>query len=290
MLIKGSIVAVVTPFLQGNIDNNSFMKLIDYHLENETDGIVVCGTTGEAATLSDEEFCMVVKNAAEKINGRIPLIVGTGMNDTEKTIARTRLAAEAGAQSALVVTPYYNKPGPEGLTRHFAKVADSSPIPVILYNVPSRTGINMIPSVVSRLYEHKNIIAIKEASGNVGQSADIIKSCPGFPLLSGDDKINLPLLAIGGRGAISVVANLVPKEFHKMFESWSTDANVSLDIYYKYLRLCDLLFIETSPAPVKYALMKMGLIKSHEVRLPLSELSNDSARILENELQKVGLI
>ncbi|MBU1219596.1 4-hydroxy-tetrahydrodipicolinate synthase [Myxococcota bacterium] len=290
MLIKGSIVAVVTPFLQGKLDNDSFLKLINYHLENETDGIVVCGTTGEAATLSDDEFCTVVKNAADKIGGRIPLIVGTGMNDTEKTIVRTRLAAEYGAQTALVVTPYYNKPGPEGLARHFTKVADSSPIPVILYNVPGRTGINMSPSVVSRLYEHKNIIAIKEASGNVGQAADILKLCPGFPLLSGDDKINLPLLAIGGQGAISVVANLVPKEFHKMFDCWSSNSSESLDIYYKYLRLCDLLFIETSPAPVKYALMKMGLIKSHEVRLPLSELSNESARILENELEKVGII
>ncbi|MBN2725004.1 MAG: 4-hydroxy-tetrahydrodipicolinate synthase [Deltaproteobacteria bacterium] len=290
-VLKGSIVALVTPFFDGKVDFESFGRLVDYHLENKTDALLVCGTTGEAATLTDEEYGEVLRFVSGRASGIVPVIAGTGLNDTEKTVERTRLAAEEGYDYALVVTPYYNKPTQNGLVAHYSHVAENSDIPVILYNVPSRTGINLLPSTVSELAVLPGIYGIKEASGSVGQGAEILASVKNFPLFSGDDKINLPLVAIGGSGSISVVSNIIPMEFSRMFSLWwEGDHDRSLELYYKYLRLCDLLFIETNPVPAKAALEMMNLIRSSEVRLPLVKMKDSSIAILKEELGRLEII
>ncbi|MBU1536027.1 4-hydroxy-tetrahydrodipicolinate synthase [Myxococcota bacterium] len=271
MKLQGSIVALVTPFHNEQICWNSFERLVSFHRKNGTHGILVAGTTGEAATLSLEEYSQLLKTARELVGPSFPLLAGTGSFSTKATMERTALAAELGADVALVVTPYYNKPTQSWLVKHFTAVADSAPIPVLLYNVPSRTGVNMLPPAVLELAGHPNIIGVKEASGSCGQAADILKYAPDdFILLSGDDKINYPLMAMGAKGAISVVANVVPGPFSAFMEaSLAGDSQAALSAYYSLLELCDALFIETNPAPTKAALHAMGLISSPELRSPL---------------------
>ncbi len=271
MQLQGSIVALVTPFNNGEICWESFDRLIALHLEQGTHGILVAGTTGEAATLSPSEYAAILDRARGQIGGRVPLLAGTGSFSTAATIERTLLASQHGADVALVVTPYYNKPTQPWLVRHFAAVADASPIPVLLYNVPSRTGVNMLPPAVLELSAHPNIIGVKEASGSCGQAADILKYVPeGFVLLSGDDKINFPLMAMGAKGAISVVANVIPGPFAAFMEAALEGRHAdALRDHFTFLELCDALFIETNPAPAKAALHAMGIITSPELRPPL---------------------
>jgi 4-hydroxy-tetrahydrodipicolinate synthase len=292
MKLAGSIVALVTPFNNGKICKKSLLSLLDFHLQAKTDAILIAGTTGEAATMDIDEYGLLLKTAVVNIGGKVPVLAGTGLNDTSQTIARGNLAAELGADYALVVTPYYNKPTQRGLLEHFTKVADNSPIPVILYNVPSRTGVNMVPDTVIKLSAHPNIVGVKEASGNAGQAADIINGTPSeFALFSGDDKINLPLMSIGARGAISVVANVIPGYFRD-FIHYALDKNSAQaqKAYYRLLELSDVLFIETNPAPAKFMLYKTGKIISHELRLPLTSVGESSEIILTKVMKSLELI
>ena len=289
MYLKGSIVALVTPFLNGEIDWDSLENLIELHLKSGTNAILAAGTTGEAAVMTESEYKKVISFIAEKTEGKIPVLAGTGLNDTQATIRRTKIAADSGANYALTVTPYYNKPGHQGLLAHYTTIADESPIPVVLYNVPSRTGINMQPKTVLELAEHPNIRGIKEASGNVGQAAEILSEAPkGFNLYSGDDKINYPLMTMGAAGAISVVANIVPSFFAKSMHLFEEQKyNEAREMYFKLLKLSEVLFIETNPAPAKAALHLAGVIKSLELRLPLTTLSEASLEVLSEALNEL---
>ncbi|MCK4463155.1 MAG: 4-hydroxy-tetrahydrodipicolinate synthase, partial [Candidatus Omnitrophica bacterium] len=249
-MFKGSYVALVTPFKDdGKIDEKKFKELIEFHIENGTDGLVPCGCTGEAATLHYEEQKRLIKLAVEIVNKRIPVVAGTGSNSTEEALDLTRYAKKVGSDGALIITPYYNKPTPEGQSRHYAKIAKEADIPIMLYNVPSRTGISMKPEIVARLSKIDNIVAIKEASGNMDQVSQILSLCE-ITVLSGDDSLTLPMMAIGAKGVVSVVANIIPKEVHDMVSAYlDGNINVAKNTHYKILSLCKAMFIETNPIP-----------------------------------------
>jgi 4-hydroxy-tetrahydrodipicolinate synthase len=283
MPLQGSIVALVTPFKNGEIDDKSLLKLLDFQIESKTDGILIAGTTGEAATLSAKEFEYLLKLSVKHINGRLPVLAGTGSNNTSETIKRTKLAAECGADYALVVSPYYNKPTDEGIFLHYKKIAENSSIPVILYNVPSRTGSDMSVDVIVKLSSLPNIIGIKEASGNVSKAAKIIAKTPeDFSLFSGDDGSNFPIIAVGGKGAVSVVANVIPAYFSQSINlALEKNWDEARKIYHNLHELCAALFIETNPAPAKAALHTLGIIDSPEVRLPLAPATPNATNILK---------
>ena len=273
-MFKGSIVAIVTPFKNGKVDEKALGDLIDWHIKQGTDAIVPCGTTGESATLDYEEHYRVIQFTVEAVNKRVPVIAGTGANATDETIMITREAKKAKADAALIVAPYYNKPTQEGLYRHYKAVAEAVKIPIILYNVPGRTAVNMLPPTVARLAEIKNIVAIKEATGDMKQVSEVIRLCGNkITVLSGDDFTTLPLMALGGKGVISVVANVAPKLVSQMCALW---ANGKFDearkLHYKLEPLNASMFIETNPIPVKTALAMMGKIQE-EFRLPLCEMA-----------------
>ncbi|MCK5287232.1 MAG: 4-hydroxy-tetrahydrodipicolinate synthase, partial [Thermodesulfovibrionia bacterium] len=220
-MFRGSIVAIVTPFKDGKVDENALSRLIEWHISEGTNAIVPCGTTGEASTLDYDEHYRVIELTMNTVQGRIPVIAGTGANSTDETIMMTEKAKEMGADGALLVTPYYNKPTQEGLYRHYKKVAEKVDIPIILYNVPSRTGVNLLPQTVARLSEIKNIVGIKEATGDMKQVSEVIRLCGDrLTVISGDDFTTLTLLALGGKGAISVLANIVPRSVSMMFTAW----------------------------------------------------------------------
>ncbi len=290
-MFKGAIVAIVTPFKDNKIDEESFKKLIEFQIGSGTDAIVPCGTTGESATLSYEEHERVIDIAVEAVNGRVPVIAGTGSNNTEEAIKLTKYAEKVKADAALLITPYYNKPTQEGLYLHFRKIAESVSIPLILYNVPSRTGINMLPETVARLSEIENVVGIKEASGSLQQASEIIRLCGNkISLLSGDDFIVLPILSVGGKGVISVVSNVAPKDMAELYDFFvDGDINRARELHYKLLPLTKGLFLETNPIPVKTALALMGMI-SNEIRLPLSPMSGTNLDKLKNILREYGLI
>jgi len=292
-MLKGSIVALVTPFdSQGRINEDEFKKLIDWHIENKTDGILVCGTTGESATLAHPEHRKIVKLAVTHVNKRIPIVAGCGSNSTQEALDLTAYAEEVGADYSLVITPYYNRPTQEGLYQHFKKIADSVNIPIIIYNVPSRTGSNILPETVARIYKDcKNIIGIKEASGSLDQITKIMALVDDkFLLFSGSDEINLPILSVGGAGAISVVANIMPKETHDLVANF-LEGNLAearrLQLYlYDIIKA---LFIETNPIPVKTALGLMKMIVPN-MRLPLCKMSAANLDKLKTILKKYKLI
>lgn len=290
-MFRGSIVALVTPFRNGRIDEDALRELIEFQIQGGTSAIVPCGTTGESATLDFEEHKNVVDITVDAVKNRIPVIAGAGGNSTSEAIELTEHAKKAGVDATLQVTPYYNKPSQEGLYRHFKAIAEAVPLPQVLYNVPGRTSINMLPDTVARLAELKEVVAIKEASGNLGQMAEIMSLAGDkITLLSGDDNITLPVLAIGGKGVISVAANIVPADTANLVMAWE-DGNVeeARRLYYKLLPLCQAMFYETNPVPVKTSLALMGKI-ADELRLPLAPLSPGNLERLKKALRDYGLI
>jgi len=290
-MFSGSIVALVTPFKDGKFDEQTYTKLIEWHISHGTNGIVPCGTTGEASTLDFEEHYRVIEVAVKAAGKRIPVIAGTGANATSEAIDITKKAKELGADGALLVTPYYNKPTQEGLYRHYKAVADAVNIPLVLYNVPGRTAVNLLPSTVARLTECRNIVAVKEASADLKQISELIRLCGDrIAVLSGDDFTTLPIMALGGRGVISVTANVVPKAVSDMCSAWSM-GNIAeaRALHFKLDPVNTAMFIETNPIPVKTALALMGKIRE-EFRLPLCEMSSANKEKLKVVLQNAGII
>jgi len=290
-MFKGAMVALVTPFKDGKVDETGLRALIEFQLHNGTEGIVPCGTTGESATLSLAEHERVVEITIETVAKRVPVIAGTGSNNTIEAVRLTRHAEKAGADGALLITPYYNKPTQEGMYQHYRKVAEETGIPLLLYNVPGRTSVNLLPETIARLAQLKNIVGIKEATGSLQQISDTIKFCPEeFSVLSGDDFVTFPLLAVGGRGVISVTSNIVPKDVSslcKFFEKG--DYAEARRLHYQLLPLNNAMFFETNPIPVKTALWLMGKI-SPELRLPLAPMSSANLEKLKKVLRDYGLI
>lgn len=290
-MFKGSIVAIITPFKEGKVDEETYRKLIEFQIENNTSAIVPCGTTGESATLSIEEHSRVIDIAVEAVNKRVPVIAGTGGNSTSEAIELTLHAKKAGADATLQVTPYYNKPSQEGLFRHYTAIADAVPLPQVLYNVPGRTGVNLLPETVARLAERPEIVAIKEASANLGQMAEIVRLAgENLTLISGDDNLTLPILSIGGKGVISVVANIVPRDNADMLKAWEEgNMEKAKALYLKLLPLCQAMFYETNPVPVKTSLALMGKIRD-ELRLPLAPMTTANLEKLKNALRAYGVL
>jgi 4-hydroxy-tetrahydrodipicolinate synthase len=290
-MFKGSIVAIVTPFKDGKVDEDAYRELIEFQIENGTNAIVPCGTTGESATLNMKEHGRVVDIAISAVNKRVPVIAGTGGNSTSEAIELTEHAKNAGADASLQVTPYYNKPTQEGLYRHFEAIAKAVSLPQVLYNVPGRTSVNMLPETVARLAELPEVVAIKEASGNLGQMAEIVKLAgDNITLLSGDDNVTLPVLSLGGKGVVSVVANIVPKDTSDMVNAWlEGDIEKARGLFYKLFPLCQAMFYETNPVPVKTSLALMGKIRG-ELRLPLVPMSSANMERLKKALHDYGLI
>ncbi len=290
-MFQGSFVALVTPFKNGKIDEDALKNLIEFQISNGTNGIVPCGTTGESATLNIEEHNQVVDIAVRAVKGRVPVIAGTGSNSTEEAIKMTRHAKEAGANAALLITPYYNKPTQEGLYQHFKKIAGDVDIPVIVYNVPGRTSVNMLPATTARLSEVKNIVGIKEATGNLQQVSETIKLCgENFSVISGDDANTLPIMAAGGKGVISVTANIAPDKIAALCKAClDENFNEARKLHYELLDLNNGMFIETNPVPVKTALSLMGKVID-EVRLPLAPMNNANLSKLKSLLKESGLV
>lgn len=290
-MFSGAMVAIVTPFKNGEIDEKCLEDLIEFQINNGTKGIVPCGTTGESATLTHDEHKLVVELTVKKVDKRVPVIAGTGSNSTKEAIEFTQHASKAGADGALLITPYYNKPTQEGLYQHFKNISQNVDIPILLYNVPSRTGVNMLPETVARLSGFDNITAIKEASGSMQQVTDIIRFCgDSITLLSGEDYLTYPILAVGGKGVISVVSNIAPGEMSRMCDAFfEGEIKEACNLYYKLIPLCHAMFYETNPAPVKTALGLMGKI-SDELRLPLCPMSVENIERLRVVLKDFGLI
>lgn len=290
-MIEGSIVAIVTPMHpDGEIDYPAFDRLIEWHIANGTDAVVVVGTTGESPTLSEDEHCALIRHCVSKVAGRIPVIAGTGSNSTREAIFFTRAALKYGADACLLVAPYYNKPSQEGLFQHFKIIAESVDIPQILYNVPSRTGCDLQPETVSRLADLKNIVGIKEASGDLDRCQELLDTCGDrIAIYSGDDATALELMLAGGKGNISVTANLVPTQMHEMCRlALQGDAVGAAAINAPLAALHDKLFVEGNPVPVKWAMAQLGLIEPG-LRLPLVEL-NPAFRVpLSDAMRAAGL-
>jgi 4-hydroxy-tetrahydrodipicolinate synthase len=273
------------------VDERALGDLIEFQIANGTDGIVPCGTTGESGTLSHAEHDRVVAFTVEAVRRRVPVIAGTGSNSTEEAIALTRHAKQAGADGALLITPYYNKPMQEGLFRHYKAVAEAVDLPIVLYNIPGRTAVNMSPATVARLTSVRNIVAIKEGSGSLQQVSEIIKACGDrMTVLSGDDALTLPMLAVGAKGVITVTANIAPAEMAAMLDAFAAGKlDEARRLHYKLFPLFTALFFETNPIPVKEALALMGKIDG-ELRLPLSPMAPDTREKLSRALKEYGLI
>ncbi|UOW68738.1 4-hydroxy-tetrahydrodipicolinate synthase [Paraclostridium bifermentans] len=289
MLFKGSGVALVTPFNETGVDFNKLGELIEYHIENKTDALIVCGTTGESTTMSDEEQFAVIDFTVKKVNKRIPVIAGTGSNNTMHSVYLSKEAEKLGVDGLLVITPYYNKTNQRGLKLHFETIAASTKLPIILYNVPGRTGVNIKPSVIAELAEIKNIVAVKEASGDLAQVAEIARLVPeGFAIYSGNDDSILPLLSLGGVGVISVVANICPKETHDLVEKFlNGDVEGSRKLQLGMKSLIDKLFIEVNPIPVKTTMNLLGF-EVGDLRLPLAPMEESNLKTLRDELVNYG--
>lgn len=290
-IFKGAATALVTPFLNGEVDYDALHRLIDRQIENGIDALVICGTTGESATLSDKEHREVLSFALDTVAGRVPMIAGTGSNDTAHAIETSRFASSLGYDALLVVTPYYNKATERGLIRSFSAIADASEAPIILYNVPTRTCCNITLSVYRELAKHENIVAVKEASGNISAIAELLAECgDNFDVYSGNDDQTLPLLSLGGAGVISVASNIIPEKMAGLCRAWF-DGDIALcrDLHVRYLRLMKAMFCEVNPIPVKTALSFMGIC-SDEVRLPLCEMGDANRERLADTMEDCGLI
>jgi len=291
-MFKGSMVAIVTPFRNGKIDEKTFRDLIEFQIKNGTSGIVPCGTTGESATLSFEEHDRVIEIAIEQVKKRVPVIAGTGSNSTEEAIMLTRHAEKAGSDASLQVSPYYNRPTQRGLYEHFKAVADSVRIPIILYNIASRTGVNIEPETMAKIAaDCKNIVGVKEASGNLDQMSRIKQLCPkNFLLISGDDSLTLPVLGIGGTGIISVVANIVPRDVADLVSEFEKgNIKKAQELHYKLLPLIKAAFLETNPIPIKTAMGLLGMCEP-DLRLPMCAISSDNLERLKKALKDYGLL
>jgi len=290
-MFKGSIVAIVTPFKSGAVDEKKLRELVDFQIENGTDAIVACGTTGESSTLDNEEHLNVIRIVFEQANKRVPVIAGTGSNSTAEAIHLTREAKELGVDGVLLVTPYYNKPTQEGLYRHYTAIADAVEIPQILYNVPGRTGVNLLPETVARLAPHRNIVAIKEATGSLQQASEILALCGGqIDVFSGDDFITFPMMACGAKGIISVLANIMPREVGDLTDAFfAGDLEKARQLHLKTLKIGNAMFMESNPIPVKTALGLMGKC-SDEVRLPLCPMSDANKARLAAIMKEYNLI
>ena len=288
-MFKGSFVALATPFDNGKVDEKAYRKLIEFHIDNGTDGLVPCGCTGEAATLTSQEQKHIIRVALETSDKRVPVVAGTGSNSTAEAVELTVFAKKAGCDGALIITPYYNKPTPEGQYRHYAEIAKQADIPIMLYNVPSRTGISLLPSTIARLSAIDNIVAVKEAAGSTQQVMDIKALCD-ITVMSGDDALTLPFMSVGATGVVSVVANIIPGKVHDLVQTFlSGDVEKSRNIHFEVLQLCKAMFIETNPIPVKTAMSMMGMLKE-EWRLPLCEMRPENKAKLEEVLKKYGLV
>jgi len=290
-MLQGAITAIVTPFKDGKLDETAYRELIEFQLKGGINGIVPCGTTGESATLSHEEHKRVVEACVDQVKKRVPVVAGTGSNNTAEALELTRHAQIAGADYALLITPYYNKPTQEGLYQHFKTIADNTSIPMVVYNVPTRTSVNLLPETVARLADFPNIVAIKEATGDLKQCAKIVELCGDkITLISGDDFTVLPLLAIGGMGVISVVSNVAPQDMAGMCAAFfKGDLKTAQQLHYKMWPLMEAMFYETNPTPAKTALKMMGKITG-EVRQPLCPMSPANEDKLRQVLKKYGLI
>ena len=289
-MFRGSFVALVTPF-KGNfaIDFDAYGRLVDWHLRDGTDGIVPCGCTGEAATLTHDEQKKCIRFMVERVAGKVPVMAGTGSNSTAEAISLTRFAKEAGADAALLITPYYNKPTPAGQIAHFEMIAKAVDIPIVLYNVPSRTGTNMLPSTVAALSKVPSIVAIKEAAGSVDQVSQIVSECS-ITVLSGEDSLTLPMMSVGATGVVSVAANVTPRKVAALCSEFlKGKVEDARRIHYELMPLFKALFIETNPIPAKAALSRMGLIENN-LRLPLTRMLPEKFVQLEAVLKQLGLI
>jgi 4-hydroxy-tetrahydrodipicolinate synthase len=291
-MFSGAIAAIVTPFKAGGVDEAGLRSLVEFQIANGTSGIVPCGTTGESPTLSYKEHEHVIEVVIEQSAGRVPVIAGTGSNSTQEAILLTAHAKKAGADAALLITPYYNKPTQEGIYRHFEAVATAVDIPIIVYNIPGRTAVNIEPETMQRLSKISNIVGVKESAGSIKQITDIICLCGSdFTVLSGEDFLTFPLLCVGGHGVISVVSNVAPRQMADLCALFLEGKfEESRKLYYKLLPLLHILFIETNPAPVKTALAMMGKIASDEVRLPLVGMSEANKERLRQVLDAQGLL
>ena len=292
IMLKGSLVAIVTPFKEGKIDEKKLKELIAWHIKEGTDGIVPCGTTGESATLSWAEHERVIEICIASVRKKIPVIAGTGSNSTDEAIMLTRQAAQAGIDASLQISPYYNRPTQQGLYLHFKAIAKSVDIPIILYNIASRTGVNIEPVTIAKLAkECKNIVGIKEASGNLDQMSRIKALCPkNFILLSGDDSLTLPVMSMGGEGVISVVANIIPRDVKNLISTFNKgNVKEASKLHYKMLPLVKSMFIETNPIPVKTA---MGMLKmcDPELRLPMCKMTHENTLKLKRALKAYKLV
>ncbi len=291
ILFKGCGTAIITPFVNDEVNYAEFSKLIEYQIANNADAIIVCGTTGESATMSDDEKKNVIKFAVDTVNKRIPVIAGTGSNNTMHAIELSKYAEQCGADGILVVTPYYNKATQKGLVAHYTAIANSVKLPVIMYNVPSRTGVNIEPNTCLELSKVDNIVAIKEASGNISQIAKIANLCEdNLNIYSGNDDQIVPILSLGGIGVISVLSNIIPNDVHNMCHYYM-DGNVkeALKLQLKTLKLTQALFSEVNPIPIKAAENMLGYNVGIP-RLPLTEMTEEGQVTLKRELQNYGLI
>lgn len=291
MELKGSMVALVTPFKGDRLDEEKIKGLVEFHVENGTKAIIPCGTTGESATLSFEEHDRVVELVVKAAAKRIKVIAGSGSNNTKEAIRLTKHAKQVGADAALLISPYYNRPTQQGLYLHFKAIADAVDMPIVLYNIASRTGVNIEPETIAELAKIKNIVGVKESSGNLDQMSRIVQLCgEQFALISGDDSLTLPIMAIGGTGIISVVANIVPRDVADMVDSFMKgDLRHARKMHYKLLPLVKAIFIETNPIPVKTAMGMMGMIEPG-LRLPMCSMKEDNAAKLRKALKDYGLI
>jgi 4-hydroxy-tetrahydrodipicolinate synthase len=290
-MFNGSLIAIVTPFKKGRVDDRALGDLIEFQIANGTHGIVPCGTTGESATLSHEEHNRVIACTVETVKRRVPVIAGSGSNSTDEAIALTQFAKKAGADAALLITPYYNKPTQDGLYRHYKAVAESVDLPLVLYNIPGRTSVNMLPSTVARLSAVRNIVAIKEGSASLQQVSEIIQACGDrITVLSGDDPLTLPMMAVGATGVITVTANIAPKDMAGMVNAWAAGRfEEARRLHYKLYPLFTALFLETNPIPVKEALGLMGRIDP-EMRLPLCPMGQENRDKLIRAMKDYGLL
>lgn len=290
-IFAGVATALVTPMLDGEVDYISLGNLIDFQINSGIDALVICGTTGESCTLSDDEHKAILQFTLEKADGRVPMIAGTGSNDTLHAVQMSRFASELGYDALLVVTPYYNKATERGLIQSYLKIADAARCPIILYNVPTRTCCNITMPVYHELAKHENIVAVKEASGNISAIAELIAECgDDLDVYSGNDDQTLPLLALGGKGVISVVSNIIPREMTNLCNKWfDGDIMGCRRLHEKYLKLMKMMFCEVNPIPVKTSLSLMGLC-SAEMRLPMCEIGEKNRDKLEAILKEYGLV
>jgi 4-hydroxy-tetrahydrodipicolinate synthase len=290
-MFTGSMVALVTPFKEGKVDWQSLEALVDFHIQNGTNGIVPCGTTGESATLDHKEHHEVIERVTKAVNKRIPVIAGTGSNSTTEAVALTKEAEKAGADGALMISPYYNRPTQEGIYQHYKKVASEVGIPIIVYNIPGRTGSKIEPETLARLAEIKNVAGVKEATGSVDQAIDVIRLCgDNLAVYSGEDSLTFSLMALGGKGVISTVANIAPKEMSELTNAcldgkWGRGRDLQL----KLVPLIRSVFIETNPIPIKTALALMGKC-SGELRLPLTPMSEGNLKTLRKTMTDFALL